>query len=235
MKAQKKESFFLRKEGDNIVNDNNTLGTLSNHDWFFDFILTQSISIDGYVKINKDDFIYEIERQSINPYFYELGFFQTINQIGYNSDTLDYFYNLVLTGNTSDFSPELFNSIYNFYKNSIELKSTFYKIPIAPNPVNSMAAITVTEKLLEIKKVVEENQKNFSLEQVEKNIDSSIVKSIVIKTEGEYVFVDGSPAPLNTKIDFYKDGTIYVSEGIYKNYQLFKAILGTLDTSIKTP
>jgi hypothetical protein len=78
MEIQKKESFFLRKEGDKIVNENNTLGTLSNHDWYIDLILRKSMVLDGYVQINRDDFIYEIERQIINPYFYELGFFETI-------------------------------------------------------------------------------------------------------------------------------------------------------------
>lgn len=222
MEIQKKESFFLRKEGDKIVNENNTLGTLSDHDWYVDLILSKSMAIDGYVQINRDSFIYEIERQNINPYFYELGFFETIKQIGYNSSTLNYFYNLILTGNTSDLSPELFNSIYNFYKDSIELKSIFYNIPIAPQPVNNMSAITVTEKLLQIKKVVEENQKSFALEQSGNTQDVSIIKTIVVKDEGQYVFFDGSSVPLNTKLDIYKDGKIYVSEGIYKNYQVYK-------------
>ncbi len=235
MEIQKKESFFLRKEGDKIVNENNTLGTLSNHDWYVDLILSKSMTIDGYVQINRDNFIYEIERQNINPYFYELGFFQTIKQIEYNSSTLNYFYNLILTGNTSDLSPELFNSIYNFYKDSIELKSIFYNIPIAPQPVNNMSAITVTEKLLQIKKVMEENQKNFTLEQSGNTQNISIIKTIVVKAEGQYVFVDGSPVPLNIKLDIYKDGKVYVSEGIYKNYQVYKTLDDTLESSINTP
>jgi hypothetical protein len=235
MEIQKKESFFLRKEGDKIVNENNTLGTLSNHDWYIDLILRKSMVLDGYVQINRDDFIYEIERQIINPYFYELGFFETIKQVGYNSSTLDYFYNLILTGNTSDVSPELFNSIYNLYKDSIELKSTFYNIPIAPEPVNNMSAITVTQKLIEIKRIVEENQKSFALEQTGSTQSIDIIKTIVVKNEGDYVFIDGFPVPLNTKLDIYKDGKIYVSEGIYKNYQVYKTLADTLESSIQTP
>lgn len=235
MELQRKESFFLRKEGDKIVNTNNTYGTLSDHDWYVDLILTKSMTLDGYVQINRDDFIYEIERQDINPYFYELGFFETIKEIGYNEDTLSYYYNLITTGNTSDLTPELFNSIYSLYKTSIELKSTFYNIPIAPEPITNLSALTVTNKLIEIKQNVEQNQKSFAIENQKTANESPVVKTLVVKNQGEYIFSDGSPVPLNTKIDFYQDGKIYVSEGLYKNYQVYKTLSDTLESSIKKP
>jgi len=233
MELQKIENIYLRKEGDKIVNANNTYGTLSNHDWYVDLILTKSMTLDGYVQINRDDFTYEIERQNINPYFYELGFFETITQIGYNQDTLNYYYNLITTGNTSDLTPELFNSIYSLYKTSIDLKSTFYNIPIAPEPITNSSALTVTNKLIEIKNNVEKNQKSFALEQASGSTNNPIIKTVVVKNQEDYVFVDGSPVPINTKINFYKDGKIYVAEGIYKNYQVYQASSDTLGSSIK--
>lgn len=235
MESQRMENIYLRKEGNKIVNSNNTYGTLSDHDWYVDLILTKSITLDGYVQINRDDFIYEIERQIINPYFYELGFFETIKQIGYNQDTLNYYYNLITNENNSQLIPLIYNSIYDFYKNSIELKSNFYNIPIAPDPITNISAVTLTNKLIEIKNNLEQIQKNFSFEQTLTGTTNSIVKTVVVNNQEEYVFVDNSPVPINTKINFYQDGKIYVADGIYKNYQVYKSNADTLGSAIKNP
>ena len=70
MEVQRQEEIFLRKEGNTVINSNNTYGSISNTDWYVNVFLTKSLFIDGYVQINQDNFIYEIERQNINPYFF---------------------------------------------------------------------------------------------------------------------------------------------------------------------
>jgi hypothetical protein len=222
MNPQKIESLYLRKENNKVIGKNNTTGSINDSDWFVDVFLTKSINLNGYVQINRDNFTYEIDRQNINPFFYEIGFFQTIKKISFDEEPINYFFNIIQTGNTSEFNIDFFNSVYNVYKESIELKSLFYKIPISPNPVNNISATTVTEVILGIKSALEQNQKNFLLELSATTSDNLLINTFVIQEQGEYLFSDQQPVPINTKIGVYKNGKYFVLEGIYKNFEVFK-------------
>jgi hypothetical protein len=215
------EILYLRKEGEDIINSNNTIGHISDNDWFLTVPIYKSIISDGYVEINKDNFTYKIERQKINPYFYELGFFETIEQIGYNENNIKFFYDVLIT-NGLNLTPNLFSSIYNFYKKSLELKSNFFNIPISPDPLNSEEVDALTGKMNELKEIIKNNQENF-IEETFQNINN---QQIIIKTEtvlniGDYIFSNEQPVPLNTILNFLDNGKIIVAEGIYKNFEVF--------------
>jgi hypothetical protein len=233
MEVQRQEEIFLRKEGNTVINSNNTYGSISNTDWYVNVFLTKSLFIDGYVQINQDNFIYEIERQNINPYFYELGFFETIKEIGYDENSVNYFYGVTTTGNTSDVSSGLFNSIYNVYKPSIELKSNFYAIPITPDPITSTTVFSLTSTLNNIKANVQKNQTSFALEYSATTPGINIIRTVTVTNESDYVFEDGTPVPINTILNYLSDGSIKVSVGIYYNYSVFKTATDTLENTIK--
>lgn len=215
------EILYLRKEDENIINSNNTIGHISDNDWFLTIPIYKSISSDGYVTVNKDNFIYKIERQEINPYFFELGFFETIEQIGYNQQNINFFYDLIIR-NGFNLTPSLFASIYNSYKKSLELKSNFFNIPISPDPVSSDEVNQLTQKMNELKKIIEDNQENFVQETLENiNNQQFIIKTETVLNIGDYIFSNEQPVPINTVLNFLDNGKIIVAEGIYKNFEVF--------------
>lgn len=215
------EILYLRKEGENIINSNNTIGNISDDDWFLTIPIYKSITSDGYVVINKDNFTYKIERQEINPYFYELGFFETIEQIDYNKNNIKFFYDVII-GNGFNLTPSLFASIYNSYKKSLELKSNFFNIPISPDPITSEEVIQLTQKMNELKEIVENNQENFVQETLEDiNNQEVIIKTETVLNIGDYIFSNEQPVPINTILNFLDNGKIIVAEGIYKNFEVF--------------
>jgi hypothetical protein len=218
-----KDTLYLRKEDDKIINSNNTTGFISDNDWFLTIPIYKSTSSDGYVVINKDNFIYKIERQNINPYFYELGFFETIEQIGYNEQNIKFFYDIIIT-NEFNLTPSLFASIYNSYKKSLELKSNFFNIPISPDPLTSDEVNALTKKMNELKELIENNQENFSQESLENsNNQQVIIKTEIVLNVGDYIFSNEQPVPINTILNFLDNGKIVVAEGIYKNFEVFNA------------
>lgn len=215
------EKLYLRKEGDDVINSNNTIGHISDNDWFLNLPLYKSVNSIDYVEVNRDNFTYKIERQEINPYFYELGFFETIEQIGYNKNNIKFFYDVLIT-NGFNLTPSLFNSIYNSYKKSLELKSNFFNIPISPDPLSSDEVSQLNQKMNQLKEIVEDNQKNF----IQESFESSNNQQVIIKTEtvlniGDYIFGNEQPVPINTILNFLDNGKIIVAEGIYKNFEVF--------------
>jgi len=55
-----------------------SLNVIPETDFFISVFLSKSTSIYEYVDVQKDETIQKIERQNINPYFIEFGFFDTI-------------------------------------------------------------------------------------------------------------------------------------------------------------
>jgi len=53
-------------------------------DYYIPILLTRNSEIIDYVDVKKDNSTYKIDRQEINPYFIELGFFGTISKIKTN-------------------------------------------------------------------------------------------------------------------------------------------------------
>jgi len=50
-------------------------------DFLIPILLTRTYGINEYVDVKKDNYQYIIERQDINPYYIEFGFFDTIKSI----------------------------------------------------------------------------------------------------------------------------------------------------------
>jgi len=54
------------------------------YDFYLNIFLTRTTEIDEYVDTQKDDTTHTIERQNINPYFIEFGFFDSISRVKVN-------------------------------------------------------------------------------------------------------------------------------------------------------
>jgi len=67
-----------------FVYPNGSLHMNPQNDFYLNIFLTKTTEIDEYVDIQKDDTIYVINRQNINPYFIELGFFNSVDRIKVN-------------------------------------------------------------------------------------------------------------------------------------------------------
>lgn len=67
-----------------VANDSTLISQPAN-DFYIPLLLTKTCNIYEYVDTKKDDKIYTIERQDINPYFIEFSFFDTIKRIKVNN------------------------------------------------------------------------------------------------------------------------------------------------------
>jgi hypothetical protein len=104
------------------------------------------------------------------------------------------------------------------------LKSNFFNIPISPDPLTSEEVNALTEKMNELKEIIENNQENFSQESLENsNNQQVIIKTEIVLNIGDYIFSDEQPVPINTILNFLDNGKIVVAEGIYKNFEVFNA------------
>lgn len=75
-------------------------------DLFINIFLTKTCEIFEYVDVKKDDKTYLIERQLINPYYIDFGFFNSIKRIKIN--------------NSSELTPAMKNYLQSAYTESIE-------------------------------------------------------------------------------------------------------------------
>ena len=76
-----KVKLFLDKRPEGTKLPNNTYGTQNYSDFFVNFSLTKTIDLIDYVNVYQDPFRTQIDRQLINPFFIELDFFSTIQNI----------------------------------------------------------------------------------------------------------------------------------------------------------
>lgn len=63
-----------------FVYTNGNKSLVPEFDFYIPLFLTRKYDTYEYVEVFKDDRIYQIQRQEINPYFIELSFFDTIQQ-----------------------------------------------------------------------------------------------------------------------------------------------------------
>lgn len=81
-----KINLFLDKRELGIVQPDGSYGTSNHKDWYVTLPFTRTEKIvDDYVQVYMDPFRSTIQRQLINPYFMDYGFFETI--ISYSSNT----------------------------------------------------------------------------------------------------------------------------------------------------
>jgi len=84
-----KISLFLDKRELGILQPDGSYGKKNNKDWYvtIPFISTNKI-VDDYVQIYMDPFRSIIERQLVNPYFVDYGFFETVKSYSSTTETV---------------------------------------------------------------------------------------------------------------------------------------------------
>ena len=93
MEPTYKISLFLDKRDLGILQPNRTYGKKNHSDWYVTVQLDRSTKlVDDYVHMYMDPFRTTIERQMINPYYIEFGFFENIQS--YSSSTKGAIYNI---------------------------------------------------------------------------------------------------------------------------------------------
>lgn len=81
MQPDFKIELFIDKRPNGILLPNGTLGTKLS-DFYVNVPLNRNITLfEDYISVTLDPFITSMQRQLINPYFIELGFFETVNSI----------------------------------------------------------------------------------------------------------------------------------------------------------
>jgi len=85
-----KISLFLDKRELGILQPDGSYGKKNNKDWYITipFISTNKI-VDDYVQVYMDPFKSIIERQLINPFFMDYGFFETVKSYSSNTQSTD--------------------------------------------------------------------------------------------------------------------------------------------------
>jgi hypothetical protein len=85
-----KVKLFLDKRPEGIVQPDGTFGTQNINDYYVNINLCREMSIiDEYIDIQLDPFRTSIERQLVNPWFNEFGFFESIISTGISGKTRD--------------------------------------------------------------------------------------------------------------------------------------------------
>lgn len=92
MKENKlKVKLFLDKRPNGIVQPDGTTGTQNINDFYVNVNLKREINIiDEFIQIEMDPYRTEMNRQNINPWFIEFGFFDSIKTTGISGKTRDY-------------------------------------------------------------------------------------------------------------------------------------------------
>lgn len=79
METAYKIQIFLDKRALGIIQPNNSYGTQNAKDWYISVPFTKSTKlVSDYVQTYSDPFRTTMQRQLVNPYFMEYGFFETI-------------------------------------------------------------------------------------------------------------------------------------------------------------
>ena len=83
--------LFLDKRPQGVVQPDGTFGTQNVNDYYVNINLTSEFTIiDEYIDIEMDPFRTSMERQLINPWFTEFGFFESVKTTGITGRTRDY-------------------------------------------------------------------------------------------------------------------------------------------------
>ena len=165
MDFQRKEQIQLTVISGMVETSIASLATHFDYDWYVNILLSKNIELTDYVEINKDSYQLTIDRQEINPYFYELGFFETIQSIGYDEENLNFWAELITNNEISSSSQAtLYNTFFNVMNPSLLLKAPVFNIQLSPTPTASTTSdvITIVNELNSIQTTTEANQLSFA-------------------------------------------------------------------------
>ena len=90
MEDKRNITLFIDKRVQGIIQPNRTFKDINSSDFFITVALTKNAKpTDEYVEVFKDETKVSIERQEINPFFLELGLFNTVVKIEDSGDVVD--------------------------------------------------------------------------------------------------------------------------------------------------
>ncbi|MFA5068162.1 MAG: hypothetical protein WC466_09065 [Candidatus Izemoplasmatales bacterium] len=139
-------------------------------DIYINVFLTKTCEIFEYVDVKKDEKIYKIERQLINPYYIEFGFFNTVKRIKVN--------------NEGDLTPVMVNYLMSSYTesiNSVVYQGDVYKWfdDIGYNILINNVTTTIDDVT---GKKIQENELE-KLEKIDADVDSVVSKAYFFPIE----------------------------------------------------
>jgi hypothetical protein len=87
MEPTYKVTLFLDKRDLGILQPDRTYGKKNHSDWYINvpFVLSDKL-VDEYIHTYLDPFRTVMQRQMVNPYFLEYGFFETIQSYSASTD-----------------------------------------------------------------------------------------------------------------------------------------------------
>jgi len=103
-------------KGYGIIHSDRNLYEIPEKDFFVQFPMMRTEKVLDYVDVVIDENIQKIERQEVNPFFMELGFFDNVNQIHINKGS-------DLTSGVIDYIRSLRPDVSNF--SNLEVKAWF--------------------------------------------------------------------------------------------------------------
>ena len=159
MDFQRKEQIQITVISGKVETSLASLANYYDSDWYINIILKKDIELTDYVEVNKDSYQIIIDRQEINPYFYELGFFETIESISYDQENLS-FWSGILNQLSQNESPALYNTLFDIMSPSLELKAPVFNIQLLPIQTASTTSdvVAIVNKMNEIQTTTTENQ-----------------------------------------------------------------------------
>jgi hypothetical protein len=88
MEKNNKVKLYLDLRDEGVVQPDGTYGTQNSKDYFINLNLTRKFKIyDEYVDVQLDPLRVNMQRQLINPWFIEFGFFESITSTGITGET----------------------------------------------------------------------------------------------------------------------------------------------------
>lgn len=134
----------------------------SPEDMYINVFLTKTCEIFEYVDVKKDEKIYSIDRQLINPYYIDFGFFDSIKRIKINTE--------------SDLSIKMVNHLATAYTESINAYSAYSNSTIAWfNDIGYN--MLINDETVKIDKVTGKKTKENGLDKLEK-LETSLKSTI---------------------------------------------------------
>lgn len=86
-----KVKIYLDKRPEGVVQPDGTYGTQNVSDYYVNINLTREINIiDEFIQVEIDPYKTQMERQKVNPWFVEFGFFESLKTTGISGKTRDY-------------------------------------------------------------------------------------------------------------------------------------------------
>lgn len=96
MEKKIKIKLFLQSEPEGVVQPMGILGTQNISDYFVNIPLTRKTKLIGdYIDVQFDPLRLNMQRQLINPWFIEFGFFESITTTGITGVTSDNYHTVV--------------------------------------------------------------------------------------------------------------------------------------------